>query len=148
MAAKKIIPICLLLWLSFGITSLAEPTPTAATRILTRKITIDAQHQPLGKVLRLIEEKAYFRFSYNSTIIDEKKNVSLTLINQPVSQALDLLFKDTIRYKEAGNHLILLKNDVVTEEKTKSKTTFYFTGKITDAKSGKPIAGASIYDVD
>lgn len=63
---------------------LAGPGPYAAgSKIVNRVISIDLKNVPLGVALKRIEEKAYFKFSYQSDIIDEQKVVSLQLINKP-----------------------------------------------------------------
>ncbi len=126
----------------------SNPNPNlAGTKIVNRVISVDVKSKPLGDVLKMIEQKAYFKFSYNADILDEEKLVSLSVDKKTVAYALKLLFNETIRYKEAGNHIILLKNDEVKSEVDKNDT-YYFSGKISDALTGAPISGASIYDVE
>lgn len=119
-----------------------------STTILERKISIEVTGQPLLKVMYLIEQKAYFKFSYNSALINETKPITLQAKESPVAEILNLIFGDEFRYKEAGNHLILLKNESDVVEDKKQKTIFQFTGQITDAFTGKPISGVSVYDVE
>jgi hypothetical protein len=121
---------------------------TAPTKIVNRIISVDVKNKPLGDVLKLIEQKAYFKFSYNAEILDESKLVSLFVDKQTVAVALKQLFNETIRYKEAGNHIILLKNDAVKTVVEDKNDTYYFSGKITDAITGAPISGASVYEVE
>lgn len=125
-----------------------NPSPVEGNKILTRLISVNFKNTTINRALQVIEEKAYFRFSYNSDLIEGQKQVTLQAENKPVSFVLDEIFQGSIRYKEAGNHLILLKNDPEPAEHLKSKEDYYFTGKITDALTGMPISGASIYDVE
>ena len=126
-----------------------DPTPyPAGTKILHRVISLDVKSIALERVLRIIEQKAYFKFSYNADIIEENKLITLKIENKAISVVLKQLFNESIRYKEAGNHLILLKNNSTSEQIEKPKDGYYFTGKITDSETGKPISGASIYDVE
>ncbi|MBI3133458.1 MAG: hypothetical protein HYZ14_02175 [Bacteroidetes bacterium] len=149
MAARILLLLCLGFTGSLSAAFHPDPTPyPAGAKIVSRVISLDVKNMPLGNVLHLIEQKAYFRFSYNAAILDEEKAITLKLENQPVSAALKELFNGSIRYKEAGNHLILLKNDTHTTNQDKTKNVFYFTGKITDLETGQPISGASIYDVE
>ncbi|MBK9593170.1 MAG: carboxypeptidase-like regulatory domain-containing protein [Crocinitomicaceae bacterium] len=127
----------------------SNPNPNpAGTKIVNRIISVDVKNKPLGGVLKLIEQKAYFKFSYNADILDEAQLVSLLIEKQTVAYALKQLFNESIRYKEAGNHIILLKNDDVKAIVEDKNDTYYFSGKITDATTGAPISGASIYDVE
>lgn len=149
MAVRRLALITCLLLCNIALHAGNDPTPNpAGTKIIHRILSIDAKNMELGKVLRLIEQKAYFKFSYNADIIDESKLVTLKLENEPVSAALKKLFNESIRFKEAGNHLILLKNDIRTTEPSKASTFYYFTGKITDSQTGQPLSGASVYDVE
>jgi hypothetical protein len=127
----------------------SNPNPNpAGTKIVNRIISVEVKNKPLGDVLKLIEQKAYFKFSYNADILDASKPVSLSIDKQTVATALKQLFNESIRYKEAGNHIVLLKNDEVKNLVEDKNDTYYFSGKITDSETGAPISGASIYDVE
>lgn len=135
--------------LSSATFSAAFSNPTySETKIVNRVISIDVKNKPLGDVLKLIEQRAYFKFSYNAELLDASKPVTLLIEKQTVAVALKQLFNESIRYKEAGNHIILLKNDEVKIVAENKSDTYYFSGKITDAETGAPISGASIYDVE
>lgn len=135
-------------YVGWSIGTAETPPASLSNTILERKISIDVSNQPLLKVLQLIEQKAYFKFSYNSTLIDESKQVSIKVQNETVAKTVYQLFGDEYKFKEAGNHLIILKNDDKINQADNLKTYFHFTGQITDAFTGEPIAGVSIYDVD
>lgn len=124
------------------------PSVSLTNSILERKISLDVSNQILIKVLQIIEQKAYFKFSYNATLIDETKIISIKVQDEKVAVILSKIFGNEFRFKEAGNHLILLKNETTSNENTKTKNYFHFTGQIKDAFTGEPISGVSIYDVE
>ncbi|MBK8926044.1 MAG: carboxypeptidase-like regulatory domain-containing protein [Crocinitomicaceae bacterium] len=115
---------------------------------MERKISVDVVDLKLVKVLQIIEQKAYFKFSYNSTLIEESKLITLKVQDETVAKILYKIFGDEFRYKEAGNHLILLKNQETSNEDVKQKFYLQFSGQIIDAYTGKPLSGVSIYDVE
>lgn len=124
------------------------PTSNLSNVILERKISLDVVDQKLVRVLQIIEQKAYFKFSYNSTLIEESKLISLRAQDETVANILYKIFGDEFRYKEAGNHLILLKNQETFNDDVKQKYYLQFSGQIKDAYTGNPLSGVSIYDVE
>ena len=61
-----------------------------------------------------------------------------------------MIFDETIRFKEVGNHIVILKNEEKKEirERKKKDLVHAFSGQITDQETGEYIKGASIYDVE
>jgi hypothetical protein len=104
-----------------------------------RRITIHADNRRLGDVLREIETKAGFVFSYSSGLIDESKQVSVHAVNRPVREILDKILGSRIQYRVRGRHLIL------TYAATGSGDTRVIGGYIEDA-SGKGIGRTTVYD--
>jgi hypothetical protein len=120
------------------------------TGVLDRIISIDIKATPVKTILFVIEERTGVQFSYNPTIIEDDKVVSLSIEKKTIEFGLTLIFNKKVRFKEVGNYIILLKNEDVAELRKRKKSNLYtvFRGTISDKRSGKPIAGASIYDID
>ena len=57
--------------------------------VLQRNITINVNHQRLDTVLKLMEKRGKFNFSYNSNFIRKDSLVSLKASNETVKDALD-----------------------------------------------------------
>ncbi len=122
----------------------------ANSGILDRNISVEIKRAPVIKILQVIEERAKVQFSYNPNLIDENKIVSLSIKNKTIAFGLLLVFNGDIRFKEVGNHIILLKNENSKEIRKRKKLNLYttFKGVITDKRTKQGIENASIYDVD
>lgn len=125
------------------------PISHGKSPVLDQIITVEIKDTPIRNILKTIESKAVVKFSYNPSLIDENKRVSLSLQQQTIRYGLELMFERTIYFKEIGDHILILKQEDRAEVKNrkKSKLEFVFTGKIRDAESGEHISGASIYEV-
>lgn len=121
-----------------------------AKGILDQVISIEIKNTPIKTILWSIEDRAAVKFSYNPSLIDVEREVSLSIKQRTIAYGLSLIFNQSVRFKEVGGHIILLKNEDVVEmrERKKANTTLLYKGKITDKRTGKPIANASIYDID
>lgn len=122
----------------------------AETNALDRKISISVRTTSVKVILKRIEELAHTKFSYNPVVIDENKKMDLELSNETVEKGLAKMFGAAVRFKEVGNHIVLLKGEDkrVLQERKKAKETVTITGFVFDRSSGKPLEGASIYEVD
>ncbi|NOQ73418.1 MAG: hypothetical protein GQ574_15540 [Crocinitomix sp.] len=120
------------------------------TGVLDRIISIDIKATPVKTILFVIEERTGVQFSYNPTVIEDDKVVSLSIERKTIEFGLTLIFNKNIRFKEVGNYIVLLKNEDVDEMRRRKKSNLFtvFRGRISDKRTGKPIAGASIYDID
>lgn len=122
----------------------------AETNALDRKISLSAKSTSVKSLLKRIESLADIKFSYNPEVVDENKKIDLELKNETVQKGLTKIFANSVRFKEVGNHIVLLKNEdkQVLNERKKAKETVTITGFVFDRSSGKPLEGASIYEVD
>lgn len=120
------------------------------TGVLDRIISIDIKATPVKTILFVIEERTGVQFSYNPTIIEDDKVVSLSIKQKTIEFGLTLIFNKNVRFKEVGNYIVLLKNEDVEEIRRRKKSRLFtvFKGEITDKRTGKPIVGASVYDID
>lgn len=118
--------------------------------ILDRVITVEIKSTPIKGILRVIEERGSVQFSYNPNLIEENKIVSLSIKNKTIGFGLSLIFDGDVRFKEVGNHIILLRNEDAVEIKKRRKSNLVtvFRGQIRDKRSGAVLEGVSVYDVD
>ncbi len=121
----------------------------AQDHLLSRKIDLEARSETLDGVLQKIEEAGHFSFAYNAALIDDKQQVSLSLLQVPVREVLDTLFGRQIAYKVRGNYVILsAKQPVLARKPEKEKKTRYqISGYIVDAITGEKIKNASVYEL-
>lgn len=125
-------------------------TGLSKSGILDYAISIEIKSTPVKLILKKIEEIGGVKFSYNPELIDENRLVSLNIKNRSIRYGLSLIFDGSVRFKEVGEHIVLLKNEDKDEIKAREKQDAYyvFSGRITDELTGLPIYGASVYDVD
>lgn len=122
----------------------------AKESLLNKVISIEIKATAVKTILKAIEDKAQVKFSYNPDLIDENKIVDLVIKDKTIRDGLSMIFDGTVRFKEVGNHIVLLQNESKEQikERRKEKGDFIFQGLITDKRTGKTIQGASVYDVD
>ncbi len=118
--------------------------------ILDYIISIELKSTPVKLILNKIEQIGRVQFSYNPELIDENRLVSLNIKNKSIRYGLSFIFDGSIRIKEVGEHIVLLKNENKSDIKAREKQDeqYVFSGKITDELTGLPIYRASVYDVD
>ena len=111
------------------------------TPLLERPITLRLNNEKISVVLDNISKQAGFSFSYNSAIFDVNNRGDITVVNKPVREVLNLIFKGIITYKVRGNYIILQKN--IQKEIPK---TIFISGYIIDTHTDKPLSKATVYD--
>ncbi|MEY4539867.1 MAG: hypothetical protein RLZZ306_1624 [Bacteroidota bacterium] len=111
------------------------------TPLLERPITLSVNNEKISVVLDNISRQGNFSFSYNSAIFDVNNRGDITVVNKPVREVLNLIFKGIITYKVRGNYIILQKN--IQKESPK---TIILSGYIIDTQTDKPLSKATVYD--
>lgn len=102
------------------------------------KITLNLNRASINQVLSAIEKQGYYRFVYNSNLIDLKQKTSIDAKDASIDDVLKNLFtKTTLSYNRLEDNLI-----VVMENETLKKD-ITITGKVSDAR-GNPLSGASV----
>jgi len=141
--------ICLRLFL-LTVICIAGAGKSFSQGYLSKRITVLAQHKPLGVVLQNIAEGAGFSFSYSSDIIPGDSIISLSVNNRPVREVLDGFFRGNIEYRESGSYVILryapFRLNMLPEEVDQSKKMFQISGYVKDERTGARISNASVYD--
>lgn len=107
-----------------------------AQSLLNRNITIQAAQKPLKTVLQAISQQGKFYFSYNSNIINGDSLVTISAANKTVKQLLDMLFKESISYKEKDKYIILQRPEPY----------WYVSGYVYDERTNEGIGYASVYE--
>ncbi len=81
-----------------------------AQNALNQKLSIQVENQNMRQVLIELQKIANVRFTYSSAIIPSKQKVTVRAVNQPLSEILDQIFRQTpVRYKLVGKQIILQK---------------------------------------
>jgi TonB-linked SusC/RagA family outer membrane protein len=102
------------------------------------RFTADLNGKTVREVFQFIEQKSEFRFFYNDDFSYIDKVVDMNVKDENVEQILEKLFETSdITYKVFDNNLVVL-----TLKQNLQQVSI--KGKITDASSSEPLAGANI----
>ncbi len=117
---------------------------------LYRRISIDANKQPLGEVLDVISKKAGFYFSYSGTVFNPDSLVTLNARNESVIDILDRLLLGRADYRESGRYVILrstfLHFSIQPEIIKTDQRHYLISGYVIDEHTGKMVPDASVYE--
>lgn len=120
-----------------------------ANSILSKNITVHVTRMRLGTVLKTIEEKGNFYFSYNSNIVKTDSLVTVNADNQTIKEVLDQMLSYRFEYHEAKNFVILryapLRLNIVTDKAATEGDSYTISGTVTDEQTGKKLPNASVY---
>lgn len=101
------------------------------------RISLELNNEPLQNVLSYIEGQSPFRFAYNSTLINQQKNVSIKASELTIKEVLDKIFENSsIVYSITGNQVIL-------QQKLNNKIVI--SGFTRDKETGELLIGTSIF---
>ncbi len=116
------------------------------TDLLSRKVDLNASNITVKQSLKNLSNKANVKFSYSSEIVQGNKIISYDLRNKRIDECINTICSNKVRYKVAGNHIILLKQTPKKEKEKKKK--YIITGNIVDANTGVALKQVSVYDVE
>jgi hypothetical protein len=142
---------CFHRYLLFAMIMLALPAISrAAESILAKNISVHVNNMRLGTVLKTIEEKGKFTFSYNSNIVKTDSLVTIDADNWTIKEVLDHMLRNRFEYKETRDFVILryapLQLALTTEKAGVENGGYSISGFVTDEQSGKNLGNASVYD--
>lgn len=110
---------------------------------LEREVSVRAQNEPVKEVLSLVAQQAGIQFSYNPAKVTVTNKVSLSLLKKPVRLVLNLLFKNSVQYKQKGNYIILIAAPAPAANVPVKKIAI--SGYIHDTR-GYKLIDASVFD--
>jgi hypothetical protein len=113
----------------------------AQTPILERPISLKINNEKTLNVLEIIAKQGNFSFSYNSEILDGNTRINLWIVDKPVREVLNQIFKGSITFKVSKDYVILRKAEV-----ENMKRSIILSGYVFDTKTDKPLEKVSIYD--
>lgn len=105
--------------------------------VLSRRLSVSFQEIPLKQALDEVAKLAGFEWSYNASILDADRRVSLSARDWTVRETLRELLGDGYAYKSSGRYLILKK-----QKPPKSE----LSGVVRDPKTGERLANVTVYD--
>ena len=110
-----------------------------------QKVTLNIENVTLLQLFKLIEEQTTYHFSYDNSVIDNRKDVTVKAEASPVGDVLREVFKGRgLQYNILSNNTIVVANTRTAVEKAQTgNAPVKTTGTVTDA-TGEPIPGATI----
>jgi CarboxypepD_reg-like domain len=105
--------------------------------ILERPISVRLTNIPLKESLNNVAQAGRFEFSYNARIFDLTKKITLFTNGLTVRETLFQILGDSYSYQQSGEYLIIKKQN---------KPKQFISGYISDAKTGKRVSNATVYD--
>jgi hypothetical protein len=121
-----------------------------AQSVLQRNITINVDQKPLDTVLKLMEQRGKFSFSYNSNLIHKDSLVTLQASNETVKDALDQLLGYRFEYRESQNFVILRyapnRLSLQMDKMTNEARNYHISGFVLNEQTGQKLTDASVYE--
>ncbi|AZQ61247.1 hypothetical protein EI427_03130 [Flammeovirga pectinis] len=127
--------------------------------LLSRIITVNVKNKRLDTTLQLIGKESGFSFSYNSSILDLGKKISIKKQNVTVNNLLIELLGSHYEFKQIGNSHVIIREALtltikpIEQKKRHSKTElehlksdYEIQGRVIDQKTGKGIEYIVVYD--
>ncbi len=118
--------------------------------VFGRRVSINQNNQPLSYILDQLSWQAGVYFSYDASIFDAEKTVSIKVENKSLFTILNELFNSKgFKFSERENQIIISKKIVgkfaeSVENDTIPIKYFFLTGKILESKKGGPIKYATV----
>ncbi|MBN1251228.1 MAG: carboxypeptidase-like regulatory domain-containing protein [Bacteroidales bacterium] len=121
----------------------------AQDSILNQNFSFDIKKTTISNALKEIGNKINYYFAYDSKIINQDKETSLTVKNKSLKSCLNLLLNDSnLQYKVIDNHIIISKkiNYIKNSETEKDSVsnTIYISAKVLDKNTNEPLQYASV----
>ena len=146
MQIRKISILIIILLLAVGINAQQQDGS-----VFERRISINAENQPLGNILDQISWQARVYFSYDAAQIQAEKKYSVKAIEKSLYSVLTEIFSPgKFKFRELENQIIITKNEAINDSlltvipDSIPVKYFFLSGKIIDQKKNDPIPYASV----
>lgn len=109
------------------------------------RVTIKMENEPIKSILNEIEKKSNHTFVYSSTLIDTKRNISLTADNEKLETVVSRLCSLAgFSYSFEGKRIVLTQKLTPKEPVKEAQKSVQVTGRVLDEQS-QPLPGAYVY---
>ncbi len=137
--------------IAFIFANISAASIVDAQDILNQKVTIQVSNQEIKTVLSRLNKLTQLRFTYSSALIRSQRKVTLNIVDRPLADVLDELFKPiNVTYKIEGKQVVLLKGTAAPSSllvpqgiRDAALPDRNISGKVQDEK-GQPLPGVSI----
>ena len=130
----------LILTCGFGLLSSIAETSSAQTTKLTMSLT----NTSIKDVLLYIENHSDFMFMFDNNEVDVSRKININVKDETIDSILNQLFDEgQIIYQTIGNHIIIVPQGNLAEEKQVQQQKRRVSGKVTDALN-QPLPGVGV----
>lgn len=117
--------------------------------LLIRRLSLQLYGQPVGSVLELISERTGIFFSYDSSILDTGRLISVNVLDEPAGKLVEQILGPEFQTSLYGDQLIISlrkASDYLSAGgiSPPSPDLQIITGTVSDAGSGEPVPYASV----
>ncbi len=124
-----------------------------AAKPKAQNVTIAVKNAPLKEVLTQVEQQTGVFFAAPANIFFRTKPVTITVANTSLTSFLNTVLKDQpLTYRMEDNTVFLSPNLPVHASNSKTTlpeavagTAIRITGRVTDARTGEPLIGATVW---
>ncbi|MEY5048460.1 MAG: hypothetical protein RLZZ175_1819 [Bacteroidota bacterium] len=118
--------------------------------ILEKKISVSVSNQLIVDIFKIINEQTGINFSYNPSVFNDKKRITLNYKKVPLRVVLDAIFKETnCSYKIKKNYLLIIPNvSKSAPQKVNEIPTLTLRGYIYNSKDSSVVENTSVYIKD
>jgi hypothetical protein len=123
------------------------PAVTVLAQLPDARITLDINNKPVREILENISLQAGYYFTYNADLFPEKEKLSLNVNNFPLQSTLDSLFHDsTLNFRLIDKNIVIYRRvpRLFSEMQNDTADFYRITGHITDTRTTKPLAYATV----
>jgi len=86
-------------------------TATSQPLLLNRKVSVVFKDLTIPSAIQKLNKETGIRFSYDPDLVSQRKRISFSCVNQPLSEVLARLFDNpSIQFREIGNQLVIYED--------------------------------------
>ncbi len=118
--------------------------------VFERRVSINQNNQPLNYILEQVSWQTGVYFSYNASIFNAEKRVSIDVVNKSLFTVLNMLFdSDKFQFSELENQIIISKKisteliEININDSIPIKY-FFLAGKLLEKKKRNPVKYATV----
>jgi len=109
-----------------------------------KKVTIHATNVTLADLLNDLSKQTNYKFFYSNNVIDPTQLITLNVVNRPLKEALDQLFKGkNTGFQLKNNQILLFKKNEEPNTKSNQQAPRKISGNVTDDK-GQVLPGVTV----
>jgi TonB-linked SusC/RagA family outer membrane protein len=115
-----------------------------------RKVSINVKNEPVGEVMKQIEQQSGYSFFYSDDLVDIHRRVTINAVNKDVLALVNEIFKsDNLTSSIIEGNIVLSKKDASQQKSSKVQGPGKkkYNGNVKD-ETGQPVVGATVISMN